>query len=276
MSATAEPAPAPTPVAGPEHAEPAPPVARWRPRTAVGALVLGLALSQAFALAVVLLHGGRGTDEVDGAAVLVSELPLLIVTILFARRGAQRLTPATLGIRRTPFGAALGWALAFYVGIVAAEGLYLLLVGDGGLGGEETAGSISTATAAMTIAGVAVVAPIAEEVAFRGYLFPALTTWRGPWIAALITAVLFAAAHLGAYPPQIAPMMVFFGLGACLLRWFTGSLLPCIGLHALNNGIVAAVALGALGAGAILGSLAAPIVAVLLVLPLARERVTQD
>jgi hypothetical protein len=282
MSTTAEPArtaaapePARPPVAESPRAKPALPVARWRPRTAIGALVLGLVVSQAIALGVVLAHGARGTDEIDGAAVLVSEVPLLIITILFARRGAQRLTPATLGIRRTPFGAALGWALAFYVGIVAAEGLYLLLIGGGGLGSGH-AETISAATAAMTIAGVAIVAPIAEEVAFRGYLFPALTTWRGPWIAALITAVLFAAAHVGAYPPAIAPMMVFFGFGACLLRWFTGSLLPCIGLHALNNGIVTAVALGGLGAGAVLGSLAAPIVAVLLVLPLARERVAQD
>jgi membrane protease YdiL (CAAX protease family) len=282
MSTSAEPASAlAAPAsAGPPHAEespaePAPPVARWRPRTAVGALVLGLLVSQAIALVVVLASGGRAPDEIDGAAVLVSEIPLLVITILFARRGAQRLTPATLGIRRTPFGAALGWALAFYIGIVAAEGLYLLLVGGGDLGSEH-AETISTATAALTIAGVAVVAPIAEEVAFRGYLFPALTTWRGPWIAALVTAVLFAAAHLGAYPPAIAPMMAFFGLGACLLRWFTGSLLPCIGLHALNNGIVMAVTTGSLGAGAVLGSLAAPIVAVLLVLPLARERVLQD
>jgi membrane protease YdiL (CAAX protease family) len=237
--------------------------------------VLGLLVSQAIALAVVLAKGGRAPDEIDGAAVLLSEIPLLVVTVLFARRGAERLTPATLGIRRTPFGAALGWALAFYVGIVAAEGLYLLLIGGGDLGSEH-AQTISAATAAMTIAGVAVVAPIAEEVAFRGYLFPALTTWRGPWIAAGVTALLFAAAHLGAYPPAIAPMMAFFGLGACLLRWFTGSLLPCIGLHALNNGIVMAVTLGSLGAGAVLGSLAAPVVAVLLVIPLARERVAQD
>lgn len=274
-SALAAPASAGPPHAEPSPAEPAPPVARWRPRTAVGALVLGLLVSQAIALVVVLASGGRAPDEIDGAAVLVSEIPLLVITILFARRGAQRLTPATLGIRRTPFGAALGWALAFYIGIVAAEGLYLLLVGGGDLGSEH-AETISTATAVLTIAGVAVVAPIAEEVAFRGYLFPALTTWRGPWIAALVTAVLFAAAHLGAYPPAIAPMMAFFGLGACLLRWFTGSLLPCIGLHALNNGIVMAVTTSSLGAGAVLGSLAAPIVAVLLVLPLARERVVQD
>jgi membrane protease YdiL (CAAX protease family) len=274
-SALADPASAGLPRAEPSPAEPAPPVARWRPRTAVGALVLGLLVSQAIALVVVLASGGRAPDEIDGAAVLVSEIPLLVIVILFARRGAQRLTPATLGIRRTPFGAALGWALAFYIGIVAAEGLYLLLVGGGDLGSEH-AETISTATAVLTIAGVAVVAPIAEEVAFRGYLFPALTTWRGPWIAALVTAVLFAAAHLGAYPPAIAPMMAFFGLGACLLRWFTGSLLPCIGLHALNNGIVMAVTTSSLGAGAVLGSLAAPIVAVLLVLPLARERVVQD
>src|ERR671934_108205 len=87
-------------------------------------------------------------------------------------------------------------------------------------------------------------APIGEEIAFRGYLFPALTRWRGPWIGAILTALAFGAAHFLVYPLVFLPALAFFGFGACLLFWFTGSLLPSICLHAINNAIAAGVLLG--------------------------------
>ena len=43
--------------------------------------------------------------------------------------------------------------------------------------------------------GVAVVAPIVEEITFRGYLFPALTRWRGPWVGAVACGAVFGLAH---------------------------------------------------------------------------------
>ena len=117
-------------------------------------------------------------------------------------------------------------------------------------------------------------APIGEEIAFRGYLFPALTRWKGPWIGALATALLFGAAHIATYPPEILPMMAAFGFGACMLYWFTGSLLPCISLHALNNAIVTGILLGWTWQVP-LGALGAIAVALTLLAPFARERAPQ-
>lgn len=204
---------------------------------------------------------------------------MLAVVITFARRGAERLTAATLGIRRTKFGPALGWILAIYFGVIALEGLYAVLITALGAGGVErqdigSPGAPSAVTAIATFAAIAVAAPIAEEIAFRGYLFPALTRWRGPWIGAIATALLFGAAHFLVYPLVFLPALAFFGFGACLLFWFTGSLLPSICLHAINNAIAAGVLLGA-SWQVPLGVLAA-VAAVLLVLaPLARERAPQ-
>jgi membrane protease YdiL (CAAX protease family) len=56
--------------------------------------------------------------------------------------------------------------------------------------------------------------------------------------------VLFGAAHAMVYPPLLLPMMVAFGFGACLLFWFTGSLLPGVALHSLNNALVVSIAIG--------------------------------
>jgi membrane protease YdiL (CAAX protease family) len=267
---------APTAAASPRR------YARWRPRAALIAIVIGFILSQAVALAVTVVAGSH-KGRIDGStavALVLADAVLIAVVVAFARRGAERLTPATLGIRRTAFGPALGWMLAIYFGVVALEGLWALLItalGAGGVHREDVGapGAPSLPTALAMMFAIAVMAPIGEEIAFRGYLFPALTRWRGPWVAAILTGLLFGAAHFLVYPPAFLPALACFGFGSCLLFWFTGSLLPSICLHAVNNAIATGVLLGwswqvPLG---VLGSVA---VALLLLAPFARERAPQS
>jgi membrane protease YdiL (CAAX protease family) len=219
-----------------------PKTARWRPPVAVGAVVLGLVAGQAAAAAIILAAGGRdAADELTAVALLVADAIVLAIVLAFAARGAEHLTPATLGVRRTSFWPAVGWTLAIWVGISALEGLWALLVG----GTSETSDEgtqMGTAAMLVILLAVAVTAPIVEEITFRGYLFPALIQWRGPWVAAALTAILFGAAHVASSPPAALPALAVFGFGACLLFWFTGSILPCVGLHAANNAIVVGVA----------------------------------
>jgi membrane protease YdiL (CAAX protease family) len=262
-------------VQSPEPATPAPRTARWRAPSAVGAVVAGLLAGQAAAAGIVIAAGGRdASSELTGLALVVGDLVLLAVIVLAARRGAERLSAATLGIRRTRFWPAAGWMFALLFTISAFAALWSVLVG--GFEGNDGAGggSLSTGAALLLLLGVAVTAPIVEEIAFRGYLFPALTHWRGPWIAALATAILFGAAHVASAPLVVLPVLAFFGFGACLLFWFTGSLLPCIALHAINNALV-------IGAGAEwtwqvpVGIAGATALALGLLAPFARERAPQ-
>ena len=252
-------------------------IARWRPPVAVAAVVLGLVAGQAVSLGLMLAFGGDEPGVIDGIGLIAADVVLIAIIVFFARKGA-RLSAGTLGIRRTRFWPAVGWALAFFAATIALEGLWTLLVGGGG---EEATGGGGTASGpppwivvALVIFGVTVAAPIAEELAFRGYLFAALTTWRGPWPAAVITGLLFGAAHVAVYPPELLPALAFFGVAACLLFWFTGSLLPCIAVHAFNN----AIAMGTLAGWdwqVPLLVIGAVTVSVLLVLPFARERAPQ-
>jgi membrane protease YdiL (CAAX protease family) len=226
------------------------------------------------------LSRGLGGDEpgiVDGIGLIAADVVLIAIIVLFARRGA-RLSAGTLGIRRTRFWPAVGWACAFFAATIALEGVWTYLVGTGpedvsGGGGAPT-GPPPVIVIALVMFGVAVAAPIAEEIAFRGYLFAALTRWRGPWPAALITGALFGGAHLAVYPPELLPALAFFGVAACLLFWFTGSLLPCIAVHAFNN----ALAIGSVAGWdwqiplLLIGAVTASVV---LVLPFARERAPQ-
>src|SRR4051812_17778686 len=243
--------------------------ARWRPVPAVAAVIGGLVVSQAIGIGVAALVGGGARIALS---LVLADLVLLAIVLVVASRGAERLGPATLGIRRTSLGPAFGWGAALLFCGFAFNALLVLLFGsDGGSGGtrHHHVEHLAVGKAVLLTLGIAVTAPLAEEIGFRGYLFPALTRWRGPWLGAAITALLFGAAHFAALPVVMLPRAAAFGFGACMLFWFTGSLLPGGAVHSLNNAIVLTVVTGGRLAPALL---AAPLLALLVLLPFARER----
>jgi membrane protease YdiL (CAAX protease family) len=81
---------------------------------------------------------------------------------------------------------------------------------------------------------VAVIAPICEEIFFRGYVFTAVSRTRGvPW-AFLASSVLFAAAHLNL---QATLPILVIGLAFSYLYWRSSSLVPSMVAHAMNNAL---------------------------------------
>jgi CAAX protease family protein len=81
---------------------------------------------------------------------------------------------------------------------------------------------------------VAVVAPLAEELAFRGVIMTSLGRRLGMWPAIGISAVLFAAYHMSVW--LFFPMLALgFVLG--WLAWARRSLWPAIATHVLYNGL---------------------------------------
>jgi membrane protease YdiL (CAAX protease family) len=124
---------------------------------------------------------------------------------------------------------------------------------------SELGATSSTAALVASATFVCVVAPIAEEFFFRGFLFGVLSRMRvrvgrvdlGPWIAAVIVALLFALAHTGSASSQYLIPLGLLGFILCLLRWRTGSLYPCMALHSLNNCLALGVNQLSWGAGAI-------------------------
>jgi uncharacterized protein len=94
---------------------------------------------------------------------------------------------------------------------------------------------ISTATPRLALAllpslGVGV----AEELAFRGYVFQTLGERMPVWAAAGLSAVIFAMYHwsLGGFGPAFAIVVVCFALTYTVVRLATGSLWFAIGFHA--------------------------------------------
>ncbi|MBI5106314.1 MAG: CPBP family intramembrane metalloprotease [Solirubrobacterales bacterium] len=84
---------------------------------------------------------------------------------------------------------------------------------------------------------VTVLAPLAEELFFRGFFFTALRNSAGLWPAAIITGAVFGLIHGGSSAAAFLLPLAVLGLALCLLYVRTGSLYPCIVLHCINNSI---------------------------------------
>jgi len=94
-------------------------------------------------------------------------------------------------------------------------------------------------TSAYLVGLAVVVAPVVEELLFRGILLPAIARLSGVKPAIVIVSLLFALVH-GAYLPQFG---IFFILSVafCLAYLHRGSIVTPIAMHALFNGLTVAV-----------------------------------
>ena len=84
----------------------------------------------------------------------------------------------------------------------------------------------------LLIITATIVAPICEEVVFRGYLHPILKKYGGIWAAAFCSSLLFSIAH-----GNLAVMLPLFILGVFLV-WiyeYTGSIWAPIAVHFCFN-----------------------------------------
>jgi uncharacterized protein len=148
-------------------------------------------------------------------------------------------TVASFGLRGVRVLPALGWTLLFYAGFWVATAIVLSVLGDPE--DQQLVQDIEEETAFVVLAGFALlscfIAPIAEEFFFRGFMFRAIAERVHPIWAALITGSVFGVIHLAGSPVTSVVVLSIFGVALCLVLWRTGSLIPCIMLHAFNNSI---------------------------------------
>lgn len=87
-----------------------------------------------------------------------------------------------------------------------------------------------------------VLAPVAEELLFRGYLYGKLRNSFSPWLAVLVVSVVFGLAHLWVgieKPLQWAVAIDTFALSIvmCAAREYTGAIWVPIYMHMIKNGL---------------------------------------
>lgn len=97
-----------------------------------------------------------------------------------------------------------------------------------------------TSSALGVMIGGAIVAPVVEEIIFRGFIFAGLRERFGWKMSALVSSLLFAAIHfqLTAFLP-----IVILGLIFAYLYERSGSIWPAIIMHLTSNAIALSAAL---------------------------------
>ncbi len=228
----------------------------WRIWTAPAAVGLGLAFGAlaSIVVAAVAQAGGSSFSHPTAAVNIIGnvlfDLAFVAAALYFARL-QSRPRAADFGFRRTPLrlaGAAVLLATVGYYVLTAAYSAILGLHGSEPLPTSLGVGK-STAADVAVVAFVCVIAPIAEELFFRGFFFGALRRWRvvvggrniGTLIAAVLTAILFGLAHAGSAAPKYLIPLALLGFILCLVRWRTRSLYPCMVLHSFNNSLALGV-----------------------------------
>jgi uncharacterized protein len=155
-----------------------------------------------------------------------------------------------LGLRRVPAGTLVAMA-PLAVGLFVANGVItLLLISLFGHfhnpQGELLApdGLLSAPDFLILLLLVAVVAPVGEELVFRGLLYRYFRAKAGVPIAVISSAALFATAH---GIPQLMPSLAVMGVALALVAERYDSIFPPVALHALYNALTLTVLWAALG-----------------------------
>jgi uncharacterized protein len=214
---------------------------RWPPWYGFAALAMALVIA-VFASGVLFtilkaagVNVAADDPGVNITATLIQDVALALCAIWLASQVAPP-RPWQFGVRSVPWKQALKWGAIAFVIYFGFQLIYAAAVNptekqttlkDLGAGN----GAAVTALIGVLVVGVA---PPIEEFFFRGFFYGALRTRFSFLAAALIDGVVFGLVHAPT-GIQAVPPLVALGFAFCLAYEATGSILPGVVLHSLNN-----------------------------------------
>jgi membrane protease YdiL (CAAX protease family) len=177
-----------------------------------------------------------GADLDSGGFIIVGTIVqdlMMIAAAYFVTADLGKPTARTFGLR--PFkSSAFGWIFAALVAYLVLTSIYTVLVDPpseqlpNGLEDADQNLLLALATGMLLI----VVAPFAEEVFFRGFLYQAFRNSFGVLPGALLSGLIFGGIHLEFFK---LVQLAILGVILALLFEKTKSLWSPIILHAVNN-----------------------------------------
>jgi hypothetical protein len=239
------PAPAPLIASAPSAAEPPPVRSAWTWTDVVPVLVTMLPIILAANWVAGVTAQGLGITAGSGGAVALSYADeigvygaslLLIVLLVKLRRHAALLS---LGFRLPAWpwlaaGIPMGFAALV---LQEAGGLLSKAIFPGANSTNQCVGIRGEfgSSLALALLAVAVIAPIAEEIIFRGFTFGWLQGRLPLWGAVLISAAIFSAAHVGWAEPSLFLPVFLSGILLAYLYARSRSLWPGVIVHMTIN-----------------------------------------
>jgi membrane protease YdiL (CAAX protease family) len=225
-----------------------PPWPAWAPFAALLTGLIVALVGQTIVLVFASAFGWSGDHQTPAMTIIgtvIQDVGFIGGAVAMAWVTVGRPTPAQFGLRPANVVQAIGGVVGAYVTFQVVALLWALVVDTSQkqdildqLGANRSDGYLAASAVV-----VCVLAPIAEEILFRGFFFTALRNAMPTLLAAISTGVLFGLVHVIGTPfPLIVPLAVL-GFVLCLLYLYTGSLLPCMALHSINNAIAFGVSL---------------------------------
>ena len=200
-------------------------------------------------LVVVALEGGvisifdPGLKSVAAKLILQAMLALTLVGVAFMMAGTdgRPAAPEVLGLRRPDDGnraaarTALGAYALYFVFVIA----YAALVQPHQKDLTKALGFGHGVGVGIIVAVlIVVVAPLSEEIFFRGFVFGGLRRGLSFVVAGVISAVIFGAFHFtGASSLTVLPQLAVLGFALAWVYERTGSIYPTIAIHVINNAL---------------------------------------
>ena len=245
----------PTPPAGdgalPPSPPPTPPSGRlpaigWDLSATIWGLLGGLVIGGIFAPLLVLPFD---PDLDTDAGILVAQGLFGATLVAFAVGVASRWRSAPLGESLRALGLRrVGWSgigiglltlLVYYAAAIAFSAI-VVQPDQEDIAGELGVDDPNLIVAISAVVLIALVAPFAEELFFRGMVFGGLRSRLSLWPAAVISGIVFGLPHVFTGP---VASITLAGLGVALAWLYerTGSLWPCILIHVINNSLALAV-----------------------------------
>jgi membrane protease YdiL (CAAX protease family) len=211
----------------------------WYGFAALGLALLVTVLGGGILFAILSAATGIKSDDpgVNIGATLVQDAALAGSAVWLARQVA-RPRAWQFGVRATPFLRGLKWGVVAFVIYFAFQLIYVAAVSpdqeqttlkDLGAGN----GAVITVLIGVLVVGVA---PFVEEFFFRGFFYGSLRTQFSFLGAAALDGLVFGAVHAPTGIEAVPPLMAL-GFALCLAYEATGSILPGVVLHTLNNTI---------------------------------------
>jgi membrane protease YdiL (CAAX protease family) len=244
----------PPPPGAPAHGPGDLPAVRWGGWEAIGVFFVGnLVIAQVVVGTIVLGVMGVGSGQpIEGLPQIVATvaadvafLGAMLVWLTWKARDWRRLVGIAFGAkgaRDAAVGFGLGALLYVAVGVLVAVPLlsiFRLLFGSNVAAPEQIPGGLSINAKLLTAFLALVLAPITEELFYRGIFYRSLRDRHGVLIGAVVSAVLFGASHVVDAPWRdvvfLQTLMVFTGIGLALIYERRANLVADIAAHVAFN-----------------------------------------